>query len=427
MFSFIADKLNVKNLGEILAPTFTPEQEFHAAIEEGLDSKFLQFLEERQMNPNTPNAAGNLPIHTAAYFGRMSIIEALLARNIDVNVEGPRGNTPLHFAASQGHFELVKLLVNRGANPAIRNKTGKTAYDIAKGDNTRQYLLPLQFRHEDPAQAAAYLPPGITPTVDPLAPKPDLAPPPLAPQFGGPPPPQAPPAHHLYAASTHSAIPRPGQSKISRESRPIQADGFGSSVGNAELTAKFGNTREIKVTAPPPISPDAQSNTAAISPDGPIVPPGANPFSAKTQLSTSPPPSVSPPGSFGAPSGAGLARGPPQFKIFNPKFVAQNTSTNQEPVAAFSSAPSPPRTAPGGAPGGFPGAPGHGGQVGFGSAPSHLPHGPYGTPGSRFSPQAAGSFPASAAPQGSAYSSVSLDSNDQGEEVNFSATGSVVQ
>lgn len=355
MFSFIADKLNVKNLGEMLAPTLTPEQELHAAIEQGLEDKFMWLLDEAHVDPNAPNSAGNLPIHTAAYYGRVKFLEVLLGHSIDVNTTCPRSNTPLHFAASQGHEEAVKFLIGQGANPALRNRNGRTAYDAAKGDRIRQYLLPLQFRHEDPSQAAAMLPPGITPSVDPLAPKPDIAPPPLSGEYMMAPPPPVggpgvgpPPQHgHLYVASTHSAIPRGGAASrfVKRgEHRPIQADGFGSSVGNEELTAKYGNTKEVKVTAPPPAFAQAQGGSTPAPVPGEAsssVPVDvSNPYASYRATPTPAPggyPGYAAPGA--APSGP---RAAPQFKIFNPKFAAAgNTGAGADPTAA-----TPPAMAP---------------------------------------------------------------------------------
>ncbi|CAH0479733.1 unnamed protein product [Peronospora belbahrii] len=346
MFSFIADKLNVKNLGELLAPTLTPEQELHAAIEQGLHEKFVYMLDVDNIDPNAKNEAGNLPIHTAAYHGRVGFLEILLAHNVDVNATCQRQNSPLHYAAAQNRDDAVKFLVNHGANPALRNRNGRTPYDVAKGDNIRQYLLPLQFRHEDPTQVASMLPPGITPSVDPMAPRPVIAPPPLSGDYSamqGPPtgmPPQEMPQNILYAAATHSAIPRGGQSRFTRpkDYRPIQADGFGSSVGNEELTAKFGNTREIKVTAPPPAAmmPPAPVSIESIPVEGssPVSSaPGANPY-ASTYANK---PRTSPSGGYPghAPPNFGSAtRSSPQFKIFNPKLAdAVSNATGTVSVA----------------------------------------------------------------------------------------------
>ncbi|KAJ0411170.1 hypothetical protein ATCC90586_008886 [Pythium insidiosum] len=407
MFNFIADKLNVKNLGEMLAPTYTPEQELHASIEEGLQDKFFRLLDEQQVSPHCPNAGGNLPIHTASYYGRIAMIESLISRGIDVNTLGPRDNTPLHFASSQGHFETVKFLINNGANPAKRNRNGKTPYDIAKGDSIRQFLLPLQFRHEDPNEAKSMLPPGITPSIDPLAPRPDIAPPPLAGAIynpTSPAPPQA-PFNPLYAAPTHSAIPRgPAATRITRgEYRPIQADGFGTSVGNEELTAKYGNTREVKVTAPPPVLGGAPG-PAPVPAAGPPAAPseGANPYSAMGRSAPSPSapyargpyPGFAPGGATPPQSAGGAApRGPPQFKIFNPKAVATNTTA--------------PAATP--VPGAYPGAPAPSGSP-YGAAPA------FGT-----APAAAAAGGAATAPGG--FETVPMDA----EEVTLSASASVLQ
>ncbi|KAG7380462.1 hypothetical protein PHYPSEUDO_007195 [Phytophthora pseudosyringae] len=354
MFGYFAEKLNVKNLGELLAPTLTPEQEFHAAIEQGLHDKFLRLLDEQNIDPNAKNEAGNLPIHTAAYYGRVDFIELLLARNVDVNAMCLRQNSPLHYAAAQNRDDAVKFLVNHGANPATRNRNGRTPYDVAKGDNIRQYLLPLQFRHEDPTQAASMLPPGITPSVDPMAPRPVIAPPPLNGDYSamqqGPPmgmPQQQTPQNNLYAAATHSAIPRGGPSRVARpkDYRPIQADGFGSSVGNEELTAKFGNKREVKVTAPPPSAmvPPAPTSTDSGAVDGSAPPPaapGANPYASAYANK----PRTSSTGGYPgyAPPNAGVAaRSPPQFKIFNPK-LASAADANAAAAAAAPVAQQPP-------------------------------------------------------------------------------------
>ncbi|KAL0583816.1 hypothetical protein ABG067_006260 [Albugo candida] len=312
MFSFLADKLNVKNLGDILAPTSSPEEQLHASIEEGIDEKFMRLLDDSQLDLiNALNPAGYLPVHTAAYHGRIRMIECLLDRGVDVNAIGPRGNTTLHLAASQSHEEAVKYLINRGANPAIRNNTRQTAYEVAKGDYIRQFLLPLQFRHEDPNEAAAYLPPGITPSSDPMERKPEIAPPPtdLGYNTNSGQVPNAPPmqSNNLYAAPSHCAIPR-NTAKITRTQRPIQADGFGSSVGNEALTAKFGNVKAVKVTAPPP------SNSWE-SPSVPIAANNSNPYSAQT-VKTGPKETA------------------PQFKIFNPKLTQSSGQSSEVGVAA---------------------------------------------------------------------------------------------
>jgi Ankyrin repeats (many copies) len=71
-----------------------------------------------------------------------------LCSGVAVNSPDSAGNKPLHYAAKHGHPELCKLLVGKGAFPGARNNTGQTAYDVADNHIVRQYLLPLQFQDE---------------------------------------------------------------------------------------------------------------------------------------------------------------------------------------------------------------------------------------------------------------------------------------
>ncbi|EQC38978.1 hypothetical protein SDRG_03931 [Saprolegnia diclina VS20] len=310
MFSYLSETLNIKNLGELIAPTLTPEQQLHQAISDGLPEKVRHLLDDVKVSVNARTPEGSYPIHSAAYAGRVDIFNLLLERGADITTLGPRGNTPLHLACAQGHFELAKLLVGRGANVAQRNQSGRTSYDVAKGDSLRQFLLPLQFQHEDPTERAAAVQQahqmGLTGFHDPTMPQAAIAPPPTSIPYGSAPPmgggyqdaPMASDPHAaLYAPPTHSAIPRGAAARRDpKVTRPIAADGFGSSVGNAELTAFYGNTVSINQAVPPP----------------PVMAgPPSHPMTAASTLAPAPAPRKSV---------------PPQFKIFNPKLAQQNHS-----------------------------------------------------------------------------------------------------
>ncbi|KAF0695751.1 hypothetical protein As57867_013391, partial [Aphanomyces stellatus] len=306
MFSYLSEKLNVNALAEMIAPTLTPEQQLHQAIEDNLPDKARHLLDDIKVSPNARTPEGSFPVHTAAYNGRVEILHMLLERGADISALGPRDNTPLHLACAQGHLEMAKLLVAKGANVAQRNKSHKTSYDVATGDTLRQWLLPLQFQHEDPSDRAAAIQhaqhmglSGIQHDAGYVAATPPPPPPPMGGNYyGAGPPPQSTsdaafnPHAALYAPPTHSAIPKNHHaSQAARRDpsifRPIQADGFGTSVGNPELTAKYGNVASVAQTAPPP--------TLA----GP--PPTTSSFAAPT------PAAVPRPAAGGA---------PPQFKIF---------------------------------------------------------------------------------------------------------------
>lgn len=220
--------------------------------------------------------------------------------NPDLNVIDGGGNTVLHHAAQAAHMDLVKFCMDHGSNPAIRNSMGKTAYDVCKSDNIRQYLLPLQFKHEYPKAANANLPAGITPTLDPNAYKAPLAPPPA--MMGV-----------VYSSASPTSASRSGLN--TNVFRPIQADGFGSSVGNAALTAKYGNTIDVKKTAPPPHEMKAQPTTQNVN--APTYSAGVNPYAngryTTYDVHTNAPGAVLAPSVAKAPT---VSR--PKFTVFNP-------------------------------------------------------------------------------------------------------------
>jgi len=268
MFSWIGEQIGVKSLGELMAPTQSLEEQLHTAIEQGAMEKVKRLLDEDKVSPMAQSASGNTPLHTAAYHDNQDVVLLLLQMGVDVAVPGRRGSTALHFAASQGHEAMVRLLVDNGANAACKDKGGKTAYDATEHTKIRQFLLPLQFQREskaDKAAALTSLPPGVEVDGDEREVKPLP-----------PPPPTGPAVMYGAAATAHD--------------RPIQADGFGTSVGNAELSAKYGNTDTAHTThgapAAPPSMPNATSGAAAAAAS--VYTPGAsNPYLARGRYGAS--------------------------------------------------------------------------------------------------------------------------------------------
>lgn len=271
MFTWIGEQLGAKSLGELMAPTQSLEEQLHTAIEQGAMEKVKRLLDEDKVSPMAQSASGNTPLHTAAYHDNQDVVLLLLQMGVDVAVPGRRGSTALHFAASQGHEAMVRLLVDKGANAACKNKGGKTAYDATEHTKIRQFLLPLQFQRETKAEKAAALtslPPGVEVDGDEREAKPLP-----------PPPPTGPAVMYGAAATSHD--------------RPIQADGFGTSVGNAELSAKYGNTDTAHTThaapaAPPSMPAPNATSGAAAAPAASVYTPGAsNPYLARGRYGAS--------------------------------------------------------------------------------------------------------------------------------------------
>lgn len=92
------------------------------------------------------NASGLLrkgitPLHVAALFENIEMIQILLKQGININIADSHGITALHIAASEGNHEVTDLLLRSGANPNVKDEDSSTplffsaqinSYKIAK-------------------------------------------------------------------------------------------------------------------------------------------------------------------------------------------------------------------------------------------------------------------------------------------------------
>ena len=58
-------------------------------------------------------------------------IKILIDQGADINIQDPWGDTPLHRAAYFGNIEMVQLLLKKGANKHLKNKKGRTPANLA--------------------------------------------------------------------------------------------------------------------------------------------------------------------------------------------------------------------------------------------------------------------------------------------------------
>ena len=78
-----------------------------------------------------PDKNGMTPVHMAAAFGRVEVLELLFARGGDTNPQDDSGETPLHLAAGYAHRDAVEYLLAHGADPTIQTIHGDTVLDMA--------------------------------------------------------------------------------------------------------------------------------------------------------------------------------------------------------------------------------------------------------------------------------------------------------
>ncbi|WP_375330989.1 ankyrin repeat domain-containing protein [Candidatus Tisiphia endosymbiont of Oplodontha viridula] len=86
-----------------------------------------------QLIDNIPNSYN--PLHAAAYYGYLDIMEFLLEQGIDIDVKSDNGDTPLLIAALTGNLDGMKFLVEKGADVKIKNNEGFSVLHIAAQRN----------------------------------------------------------------------------------------------------------------------------------------------------------------------------------------------------------------------------------------------------------------------------------------------------
>ena len=89
--------------------------------------EFVKALINKGANINITDNAGVTPLISAAGWGHLTTVQALLSvPGIDMNAKSLMGATALHMAARFGKDEVVKALINKGANVNITDNVGMT-------------------------------------------------------------------------------------------------------------------------------------------------------------------------------------------------------------------------------------------------------------------------------------------------------------
>ncbi|MBL7214315.1 MAG: ankyrin repeat domain-containing protein [Phycisphaerae bacterium] len=117
-------------------------------------SFYLRNLEARRTNeqvqlmapPDLAFDVGDTPLHSAARWGRLSIVEMLIEAGAAVDCTNALNQTPLHYAVVYQHPEVVKALLAAGADPSIKTNKNMDAYQFAEiiADPEMLSLLPAK-------------------------------------------------------------------------------------------------------------------------------------------------------------------------------------------------------------------------------------------------------------------------------------------
>ena len=110
-------------------------------------AKVQKFL-EAGIDINVQDEHGNSPIHSAASYSQLELLEFLIQQGADVNLKDSDNETPIMLTEDQKTFELLE---RHGANP--RDMTNDKAMELASDDNEDMVsylygrkLIPLNFK-----------------------------------------------------------------------------------------------------------------------------------------------------------------------------------------------------------------------------------------------------------------------------------------
>jgi hypothetical protein len=96
--------------------------------------QLAQLLHRNGSSVDPRGFADKTPLHSAAYYGDLEMVQVLLDYGVDVNVQARAGSTPLNFVIDHlNDHGVVRLLLGHGADPNIPTKDGSTPLYRASG------------------------------------------------------------------------------------------------------------------------------------------------------------------------------------------------------------------------------------------------------------------------------------------------------
>ncbi|HLA35142.1 MAG TPA: ankyrin repeat domain-containing protein [Rhodocyclaceae bacterium] len=98
---------------------------------------------------------GWTPLHYAAYFARLELLQLLLDRGAKLEARAPNGRTALMLASQQGHTDIVAALLQAGASKELRGFDGKNALDIAQAAEAKAAIELLMKPSSSPSKLGA--------------------------------------------------------------------------------------------------------------------------------------------------------------------------------------------------------------------------------------------------------------------------------
>ncbi|XP_077478539.1 poly [ADP-ribose] polymerase tankyrase-1-like [Stigmatopora argus] len=96
----------------------------------------VEYLLHHGADVHAKDKGGLVPLHNACSYGHYEVAELLVRHGASVNVADLWKFSPLHEAAAKGKYEICKLLLKHGADPSKKNRDGNTPLDLVKDSDT---------------------------------------------------------------------------------------------------------------------------------------------------------------------------------------------------------------------------------------------------------------------------------------------------
>lgn len=79
-----------------------------------------------EVNVSTADQLSQTPLHFAAFYRDLPLLDRLIKMGADVNAQNASGETALHYAAGGNHFQVMRMLLENGADPDIETEYSET-------------------------------------------------------------------------------------------------------------------------------------------------------------------------------------------------------------------------------------------------------------------------------------------------------------
>ncbi|QRV89861.1 ankyrin repeats [Ceratobasidium sp. AG-Ba] len=110
----------------------TASKNIWIAAGDGDLQRVRELVEEQGISPNAPDdVIGYTPMHAAASYGHLNILEYLIGKGGDVNITDEEGDTPLYTAET---VTVAQFLVEHGAEVDIKNSEDQSPADATEED-----------------------------------------------------------------------------------------------------------------------------------------------------------------------------------------------------------------------------------------------------------------------------------------------------